>query len=128
MKKIGHEVMRLGLQQLQQWQHSEQTSHLTLSLNITADQFYDESFEPSLLDAIDQKKISPKSLKLEFTESMLLGDIACANQKIESLKEHGIQFSIDDFGTGYSSLSYLSTLTVEQLKIDQSFVQNIGVV
>ena len=128
MKKIGDEVMRLGLQQLQQWQHSEQTSHLTLSLNITADQFYDESFEPSLLDAIDQKKISPKSLKLEFTESMLLGDIACANQKIERLKEHGIQFSIDDFGTGYSSLSYLSTLTVEQLKIDQSFVQNIGVV
>lgn len=127
MKKVGDEVIRIGLEQLQKWQSHDVSRHLKLSLNITADQFYDESFEAALLQSIALKKIAQGSLMLEFTESMLLGDIELAIEKIERLKTHDISFSIDDFGTGYSSLSYLSKLSVEQLKIDKSFVQNIGV-
>ena len=64
---------------------------------------------------------------LEFTESMLLGNIDLARTTIERLNEHGLRFAIDDFGTGYSSLAYLSALPMDQLKIDQSFVRNIGI-
>lgn len=127
MKKIGDEVIQLGLAQLKKWQTNDATRHLKLSLNITADQFYEESFESSLLRTLERHEISQGALMLEFTESMLLGDITLASEKIERLKKQHITFAIDDFGTGYSSLTYLSKLSVEQLKIDKSFVQNIGV-
>lgn len=127
MKKIGDEVIQLGLAQLKKWQNNDDSRHLKLSINITADQFYEESFESSLLGTLERLEITPGALMLEFTESMLLGDITLASEKIERLKKQHITFAIDDFGTGYSSLTYLSKLSVEQLKIDKSFVQNIGV-
>ena len=65
---------------------------------------------------------------LEFTESMLLGGVDAAREKIIRLNNADIEFAIDDFGTGYSSLSYLSSLPMDQLKIDQSFVRSIGII
>src|SRR5699024_356691 len=61
----------------------------------------------------------------ELTESMLVTDMQQAITRMASLKEHGIRFAIDDFGTGYSSLHYLQMLPLDQLKIDQSFVQRL---
>ncbi len=66
-------------------------------------------------------------LKLELTESMVLEDVQDTIAKMNALKNIGVQFSMDDFGTGYSSLAYLSQLPLDQLKIDQSFVRNIGI-
>ena len=65
-------------------------------------------------------------LKLELTESIVLDNVADTIAKMKALKEIGVSFSMDDFGTGYSSLSYLTQLPLDQLKIDQSFVRNIG--
>ncbi len=126
MIEIGDEVLALGMAQLHAWQQKPHTKHLKLSLNITVDQFYEERFETDLKALLKQHEISPRSLMLEFTESMLLGDVALAREKIGRLNEADLEFAIDDFGTGYSSLSYLSTLPMNQLKIDQSFVRNIG--
>lgn len=128
MIKIGDEVLRMGLEQLHAWQTQSEFRLLQLSLNITADQFYEERFEKNLLALLAQYAITPGSLMLEFTESMLLGGVEEAKDKIVRLNEAEIEFAIDDFGTGYSSLSYLSTLPMDLLKIDQSFVRNIGVV
>ena len=71
--------------------------------------------------------INPERLKLELTESLVLDDIDDSIRKMNALREIGVRFSMDDFGTGYSSLAYLTQLPLDQLKIDQSFVHNIGV-
>ena len=64
-------------------------------------------------------------LKLELTESLLVDDVEETTDKMHALKVHGVGFSLDDFGTGYSSLTYLKRLPLDQLKIDQSFVQDL---
>ncbi len=71
--------------------------------------------------------INPELLKLELTESLVLDNINDTIVKMHALREIGVRFSLDDFGTGYSSFSYLTQLPLDQLKIDQSFVHNIGV-
>ncbi len=126
MLKLGQDILRMGMQQLQNWQSDPERRHLKLSINITADQFYEKNFETNLRTLLEEYTIDASGLMLEFTESMLLHDISTAGNIITRLNERGIKFSIDDFGTGYSSLSYLSRLPMNQLKIDQSFVRNIG--
>ena len=128
MIQIGDEVLRMGLEQLHRWQQQTELNHIQLSLNITADQFYEDRFEKYLLTLLKDFSITPGSLMLEFTESTLLGGVDAAREKIIRLNNADIEFAIDDFGIGYSSLSYLSSLPMDQLKIDQSFVRSIGIV
>ena len=73
-----------------------------------------------------QTQANPHRLKLELTESVLAEDVDAVVCKMQVLKAVGISFSLDDFGTGFSSLSYLKRLPLDQLKIDQSFVRNLG--
>ena len=70
--------------------------------------------------------INPALLKIELTESMLVHNIKDIVTKMNELSKIGISFSLDDFGTGYSSLQYLKMLPLDQLKIDQSFVNDIA--
>ena len=74
-----------------------------------------------------KRKINPDRLELELTETLVLDNIDDAIIKVHALKEIGLHFSMDDFGTGYSSLAYLTQLPLDKLKIDKSFVHNIGV-
>jgi len=126
MTRLGDEIMQLCLQQLARWQQTPAFRHLQLSINITADQFYAEGFVEHLEQQIAALKLDVSGIMLEFTESMLLDNIQAARSTIAHLNEQGLRFAIDDFGTGYSSLAYLSELPMDQLKIDQSFVRNIG--
>ncbi|KXW57633.1 phytochrome-like protein cph2 [Ferrovum myxofaciens] len=71
--------------------------------------------------------LNPNQIKFELTESLVLDNISDTIVKMHALRQNGVRFSMDDFGTGYSSLSYLTQLPLDQLKIDQSFVRNIGV-
>ncbi len=112
--------------QIQLWQQSEHTKHLTLSVNVSAKQFRQEDFVTQVKTTIQQYAIDPKLLKLELTESMLLEDVEGIITTMGALKDVGIRFSLDDFGTGYSSLQYLKKLPLYQLKIDQSFVRDIA--
>jgi len=68
--------------------------------------------------------VNPSLVRLELTESLLIGDSDKALVKINDLKALGISLSVDDFGTGYSSLQYLKHLNVDELKIDQSFIRD----
>jgi len=79
------------------------------------------------MHAVTEAGIDARLLKLELTESMMLDKVDDCINKMGQLKATGIQFSLDDFGTGYSSLAYLTRLPLDQLKIDQSFVHNLGV-
>ncbi|HLV48194.1 MAG TPA: EAL domain-containing protein [Aliidiomarina sp.] len=120
---IGEWVLTTACQQLAAWQQHEQTKHLTLSVNVSARQFYQHNFVERVLAEINSAGISAERLMLELTESLVLEDMDAVIQQMQLLKRHGVQFSMDDFGTGYSSLSYLSTLPFNEVKIDQAFIR-----
>ena len=125
--ELGRELLEEGLKKLRDWQQLPQCRNLTLSINLVADQIYEEGFAESLIKRIRELGIDPSLLMFEFTESTLIYNLELARVNIEKLNKIGVNFAIDDFGTGYSSLTYLSQLPWHQLKIDQSFVRNIGV-
>lgn len=93
---------------------------LTISINISAKSFEDESIIKMLRNNIASNKIN-----IEITERLFVGDLSETNNILKKINSMGYQISIDDFGTGYSSLSYLYKLTVDRIKIDISFVRNI---
>jgi EAL domain-containing protein (putative c-di-GMP-specific phosphodiesterase class I) len=74
---------------------------------------------------INDYSIDPARLKLELTESLLLVDIEDTITRVNALNKIGIRLVLDDFGTGYSSLQYLKRLSLDQIKIDQSFIRDI---
>jgi len=124
---IGQWVLKTACAQLKAWECNAYTRDLQLSVNVSARQFHQVDFVSLVLKEVKHYEIDPKLLKLELTESVVLDDVEDAITKIRALRDYGIRFSMDDFGTGFSSLSYLTKLPFMQLKIDKSFVSNIGV-
>ncbi|MFN2348754.1 MAG: EAL domain-containing protein [Thioalkalivibrio sp.] len=120
---LGHWVLEEGCRQIQKWQQDEKTSRLTLSVNVSARQFYQEDFVEQVGALLRDYPVPSDRLKMELTESLVLADIEDSMHKMEQLRNMGIRFSMDDFGTGYSSMAYLSRLPFAEVKIDKSFVQ-----
>ncbi len=123
---IGLWVLKTACAQIKAWQNVPQFCNLILSVNVSAKQFHRADFIDQVITAVQLYNINPKLLKLELTEGMLLENIEATIATMTTLRTIGIGFSLDDFGTGYSSLSYLSKLPLDQLKIDRSFVMNLG--
>ncbi|TRW89998.1 bifunctional diguanylate cyclase/phosphodiesterase [Candidatus Methylobacter oryzae] len=123
---IGQWVMETACAQIKRWEAGDHTRDLQLAVNVSARQFHQSDFVEQVRQALDRNEIKPASLKLELTESLVLNDIDDTIFKMNALREIGVRFAMDDFGTGYSSLAYLTQLPLDQLKIDQSFVRNIG--
>ncbi|MES2584630.1 MAG: EAL domain-containing protein [Pseudomonadota bacterium] len=124
---MGAWVLRTACQQLSDWQGDARFAALQLSVNVSACQFRQSDFVQSVTDVVIESGIAGHLLKLELTESLMLDKVDDCIAKMDQLKAIGIRFSLDDFGTGYSSLAYLTRLPLDQLKIDQSFVRNLGV-
>jgi diguanylate cyclase (GGDEF)-like protein/PAS domain S-box-containing protein len=122
---IGDWVLRRSCEQLVAWSTRPATRRLSLAVNVSAHQFVRPEFVAGVRQALATTGADPARLKLEITESAVLGDLTDAATKLSRLRALGIQISLDDFGTGYSSLSYLSRLPLDQLKIDQSFVARL---
>jgi diguanylate cyclase (GGDEF)-like protein/PAS domain S-box-containing protein len=122
---LGHWTIETACYQLAEWGKEANTSHLTLSINVSARQFRHPEFVDDVIQIVNRAGIDATKLKLELTESLLVEDIEEAIGKMAVLKALGIGFSLDDFGTGYSSLSYLRHMPVEQLKIDKSFINEV---
>lgn len=123
---IGQWVLENACKQIKTWEAEPHTRDLSLAVNVSARQFHQPDFVAQVNEVLKQTAIDPSRLKLELTESMVLGDVDDTIAKMWALKQIGVRFSMDDFGTGYSSLAYLSQLPLDQLKIDRSFVRNIG--
>jgi len=123
---IGQWVLEEACAQLRDWGESEVTRHLQLAINVSAKQFFQVNFVEQVSTTIKSHSIKPELLKLELTESLVLDNVEDTIMKMHSLKKMGLRFAMDDFGTGHSSLSYLTQLPIDQLKIDQSFVRNLG--
>ena len=124
---MGHWVLRTACQQLAAWQGDARLRQLQLSVNVSARQFRQRDFVARVVEVLRETGARPHLLKLELTESLVLDNVEDTIAKIGQLKTKGVRFSVDDFGTGYSSLAYLTRLPLDQLKIDQSFVRNLGV-
>ncbi|MCY7374789.1 MAG: EAL domain-containing protein [Pyrinomonadaceae bacterium] len=113
--------------QIAEWQQlAASYSDLLVSVNISGKHLTDESLVDDVRQALENSNLSPSSLKLEITESATMDNPEQSIQILHNLKKLGVQLSIDDFGTGYSSLSYLHRLPFDALKIDRSFVSEVG--
>ncbi len=97
-----------------------------ISINVSPKQLLSPEFRQHLKRCIDYYGVQPSQLALELTESTMIGDDQSVQKELEQLEALGLRLMIDDFGTGYSSLALLHRLNVDVLKIDQSFVQNLG--
>jgi diguanylate cyclase (GGDEF)-like protein len=96
------------------------------SINVSARQLRDESFTTDVLRALQRHLIHPGFLQIEITETTIAQNRDTAIGILNILRSKGVRVALDDFGTGYSSLSYLQQLPFDVIKIDKSFVENLG--
>jgi len=122
---LGAWVLEQACAQLVAWSGNPATASLELAVNVSPRQFYQADFVEQVMGALVSSGASPRLLKLELTEGLLLDDVEASIAKMALLAAAGIGISLDDFGTGYSSLAYLKRLPLSQLKIDRSFVRDI---
>ncbi len=125
---IGYWTLQQACQQIQQWQTQfPQSMPLLVSVNLSSRQFN----QPDLVNQVEQvlqtTGLSPRSLKLEITETAVMQDVKAAAAMLLQLHQKGVRLSIDDFGTGYSSLGYLYKFPLDTLKVDRSFINRIDV-
>jgi diguanylate cyclase (GGDEF)-like protein len=125
IKELGAMALRQSCAELKRW-HDAGYDDLRMSVNISVPQLHSEGFEENVLAIVEEFQIPPKQLELEITESLLMQYSKTNLSILHTLSNLGIGFSVDDFGTGYSSLAYLQDFPVSELKIDKSFVKNIG--
>jgi len=123
--KIGWWVAQEASKQLSIWKDSKFKHFEYISININARQLNEINFVEQLNTCLTNGAINPSLLKLELTETTLLGNFSKTQTIIKRLKDIGIKCTIDDFGTGYSSLSYLKKLAFKVLKIDKMFTKDI---
>ena len=123
---IGQWVLREACSQLKIWQRRyPMTPPLSVSVNLSAKQFWKPGLIDQIKDVLRQTGLPPDSLRLEITESAFMSNTGSINGIVDQLRKLGVQLYIDDFGTGYSSLSYLHRFTIDALKIDGSFTSRM---
>jgi EAL domain-containing protein (putative c-di-GMP-specific phosphodiesterase class I) len=99
---------------------------IKVAVNLSPIQFRSGNLLQAVRDALGDAGISPTRLELEITETLLLDKSELVTATLHALRALGVHISMDDFGTGYSSLSYLRSFPFDKIKIDRSFVHNIG--
>jgi EAL domain-containing protein (putative c-di-GMP-specific phosphodiesterase class I) len=122
---IGAWVLREACRQTQAWVNAGLPA-ATIAVNVSALEFRNENFLDGVFATLSETSLDPNALELELTESVLMNRTERSASILQTLRERGVQVAVDDFGTGYSSLSYLRKFPVDALKIDQSFVREIG--
>jgi diguanylate cyclase (GGDEF)-like protein len=125
--EVGMWIVDHVCMQLRAWcDAGKVTKQFSVAINISSKQFHDSDLAAYIEQAIKRHGIDARQIKLELTESMLVLDTDQVAAKLLRLKRLGVAICIDDFGTGYASLSYLRQFPIDILKIDKSFIQNIG--
>ncbi|WP_101925008.1 MULTISPECIES: GGDEF domain-containing phosphodiesterase [Luteimonas] len=97
-----------------------------IAVNLSVEALQLPGFVDQVLDLLRLWRVPGDALELEITESALMRDVTRCSHLLGALRDEGVRIAIDDFGTGYSSLAYLRRLPVDSLKIDRSFIRDIG--
>src|SRR5581483_10820925 len=122
--EIGKYVMEQACREAVVWQElSEQP--IQVAVNVSAVEFHSESAVEEIIALLERTGLSPDLLQIELTESVMMGPVHRAADKLYKLRDYGVNLALDDFGTGYSCLSYLSDLPFHSIKIDRSFVRKL---
>ena len=125
--ELGEWVLRQACKQTVAWAEAfPQAGPLEVSVNLSGRQFSQFDLVRMVTNSLEGTGLPPGDLKLEITESARMENAHLSAQMFHDLKELDIQICVDDFGTGYSSLSYLHTFPIDTLKIDKSFVHDMG--
>ncbi|PYY29665.1 sensor domain-containing protein [Paenibacillus illinoisensis] len=124
IEEIGRWVIHNVCYQIKYWKE-ERYPVVPVSINLSVRQFYSKNLISDIKGILAETQIASELLGFEITESIAI-DFKVANSVLEELRNIGIGISVDDFGTGYSSLAYLSKMPISCLKIDRSFINNLG--
>ena len=125
--KIDSFVLDEACRQLAEWTSSDSwPSAFTMAVNVSGRELLDPEFAGRVAEVIDRHGIEPSLLCLEITETAFVGEWGDLQETLSALSNLGVRLALDDFGTGYSSLAHLQRLKVDVLKIDRSFVAQIG--
>jgi diguanylate cyclase len=122
---LGAWVMRTACRQGAAWREHHD-GQLTMRVNLSARQLADSGLVDTIAAVLADTGTQPHDLCLEITESGLIADVEANTAALERIRMLGVQIALDDFGTGYSSLNYLRRFAVDLLKIDRSFVRDLG--
>jgi diguanylate cyclase (GGDEF)-like protein/PAS domain S-box-containing protein len=122
---LGDWALNAACAQVVRWRESGLPA-LPISVNLSARQFLDAELPRRVADALTRHGIAPSLIELEITETTLMENTEDTMNRFADLRRLGVRIAIDDFGTGFSSLAYLKRFSVDCLKIDHSFVRDIG--
>ncbi|MGV0600911.1 EAL domain-containing protein, partial [Mycolicibacterium pulveris] len=125
--ELGRWVMHAACAEFARWRASGVAQNALLRINVSPVQLVTDGFAESVADILDEFGLDGSSVCLEITESVVVQDIETTRITLAALKDVGVKLAIDDFGTGYSVLTHLKSLPVDTLKIDRSFVRDLGV-
>jgi diguanylate cyclase (GGDEF)-like protein len=123
---IGDWVLREACRQAARWNEQRDGQLLTVSVNLSAVQLDQGNLPELVASALEESGLPAKALVIELTESLLVDHRTSTLTQLEAVKAMGVRLAIDDFGTGYSSLAYLRRFPVDIIKIDKSFVDEVG--
>jgi len=118
---LGQWVLDHACMQMRTWLDAG-LPPMRVSVNLSARQFRAGNLVETVVASLAAARLNPRFLDVELTEGTLLSDLEETRRSLERLRELGVTVSIDDFGTGYSSLGYLTSLPIDTLKIDRSFI------
>ena len=121
---IGMWVFNTVAEHLEEW-ISQGMENFNIAVNLSGIQFRQEDLVLIIAQVLKEKKLDPKYLVLEITETITMNNLGNVIMKLRQIKALGIKIAMDDFGTGYSSLSYLKDFPIDKLKIDKSFMKDI---
>ncbi|MEO8756104.1 MAG: EAL domain-containing protein, partial [Casimicrobiaceae bacterium] len=116
-------VLKSAAKQCAEWRRAG--LKLTVSVNLSARQFYREDLAQRISDIVKSEECDPSWIELEVTETSLLHDLDAIRKVLHQLRDEGFTVAIDDFGTGYSSLTHLKHFPIDTLKIDISFIADL---
>ena len=121
MADIGDWVLRTACEEAARW-----SGNLSIAVNISPAQFRAPNLVHRVAGVLETTGLPPQRLELEITETAVMGDVATARNVLKGLRAMGVLIAMDDFGIGYSSLSFLRLLPITRIKIDKTFIQDLG--
>lgn len=122
---IGNYILQKACQCCSEWNRNGYPDY-KVNVNLSVVQLLQSNIVDLVRKALDESGLKPQNLTLEVTESLAINDMERMKEILRQIKELGVRIALDDFGTGYSSLNHIRELPFDVIKVDQSFIRNLG--